>query len=63
MTGRYPSVRTEPQWGLLTTFSVNLLDLPTHQHGPNGPHYLTHDQAVNMLHACIKATENASDST
>lgn len=51
------TVHVEPEWPLLTAFSVNLLGLPTHQHGPNGPHYLTHDQAVNMLHACIKAME------
>lgn len=49
------AIRTEPLWGLLTTFSVNLLNVPTHQHGPSGPHYITFQDAVNMLHDCMKA--------
>jgi hypothetical protein len=54
-------IRTEPAWPLLTTYSVNLLEVPTHQHGPNGPHYVTYQDAVQMLHWCIKAINEAQE--
>lgn len=56
-------VRTDPRWSLFTTFTVNLLDVPTHRHGPCGKSFVSYKDATEVLFACIKALEPHPDVT
>lgn len=49
------TLRVELEWSLFATYTVNLLDVPTHQHGPNGPHYVSYKDATELLHRCLTA--------
>ena len=53
--------RDTPGASFTDKFAVLLVDVETHQHGKAGRHWVTYNDAVNLVHALMKDKNKARE--